>query len=142
MINPVPEKYSVMKAAVIHQDGKIKIRVTKELNTPRVEGPPTETKWQPDKPRFSEIRAPAAAARQPAPTTPGVTKQMVRQHLSKLVKDRLLEHNPKTTSEWLLAEWHLAREFNFPRLRLAHLVSETLHVSSGTEPRLQRACFE
>lgn len=46
---------------------------------------------------------------QPAPFTPGVTKQMVRQHALRLYRDKLREH-PLSLEDWVLAEKDLVYE--------------------------------
>jgi len=40
---------------------------------------------------------------QPMPFTPGVTKEMVRQHAYEMFRDKLPEH-PLTLEDWILAE--------------------------------------
>ena len=40
---------------------------------------------------------------QPTPFTPGVTKEMVRQHAYEMFRDKLPEH-PLTLEDWILAE--------------------------------------
>jgi len=40
---------------------------------------------------------------QPKPFTPGVTREMVREHAYKLFRDKLPDH-PLTLTDWVLAE--------------------------------------
>jgi hypothetical protein len=46
---------------------------------------------------------------QPKPFTPGLTREMVRQHAYALFRDRLPNH-PLTLEDWVLAEKDLAAE--------------------------------
>jgi hypothetical protein len=48
------------------------------------------------------------ARAQPAPSNPGITKQMVRQHARRLFRDKWMRH-PLTRQEWWLAEQDLVR---------------------------------
>lgn len=48
------------------------------------------------------------AVEQPQPFTPGITKEMVRQHAYTLFRDRLPDH-PLTLEDWVLAEKDLVR---------------------------------
>ncbi|MDW8310449.1 MAG: hypothetical protein RMK20_13830 [Verrucomicrobiales bacterium] len=48
------------------------------------------------------------AVEQPEPFTPGITKEMVRQHAYTLFRDRLPDH-PLTLEDWVLAEKDLVR---------------------------------
>jgi hypothetical protein len=45
----------------------------------------------------------AKTVEQPKPFTPGVTKEMVRQHAYELFRDKLPDH-PLTLDDWVLAE--------------------------------------
>lgn len=51
---------------------------------------------------------PSKAVEQPQPFTPGITKEMVRQHAYTLFRDRLPDH-PLTLEDWVLAEKDLVR---------------------------------
>ena len=55
---------------------------------------------------------------------------MVRRHLSRLIKQKVLPPKPVTVVDWLLAEWHLAKELQFSPMRLAYFVSETTCASN------------
>jgi hypothetical protein len=48
------------------------------------------------------------AVEQPEPFTPGITREMVRQHAYTLFRDRLPEH-PLSLEDWVLAEKDLVR---------------------------------
>jgi hypothetical protein len=43
------------------------------------------------------------AVEQPAPVTPGISKEMVRQHAYEMFRDKLPAH-PLTLEDWVLAE--------------------------------------
>jgi hypothetical protein len=90
---------------------------------------PTED--QPLKRRSRRNRLETAPGKQPVPRIPGITKRMVQQHLPCLSKDKILNHPPATIREWLLAEWHLARELKLSPLRLAYVFSEALSFVAG-----------
>lgn len=47
---------------------------------------------------------------QPAPFTPGITKEMVRQHAGRLYQDKLAHGGSLTLEDWVLAEKDLVRE--------------------------------
>lgn len=44
-----------------------------------------------------------STVKQPQPVTPGVTKEMVRQHAFRIYRDKL-KHAELTTADWVLAE--------------------------------------
>jgi hypothetical protein len=46
---------------------------------------------------------------QPEPVTPGITKEMVRQHAFELYRD-ILKLRPLTLNDWVLAEQDLVRK--------------------------------
>ncbi len=48
------------------------------------------------------------AVEQPQPFTPGITREMVRQHAYTIFRDRLPEH-PLTLEDWVPAEKDLVR---------------------------------
>ncbi len=54
------------------------------------------------------MKAPHRARAQPAPVTPGITRQMVRQHARQLYRDKWAQHT-LTLREWRLAERNLVR---------------------------------
>ena len=49
-------------------------------------------------------------SQQPEPFTPGLTKDMVREHVQRLLDQRLLDHDPVTNEDWVLAERDLLGE--------------------------------
>ena len=55
-------------------------------------------------------RKEAEAAGQPEPFTPGISKDLVCKHAQKLREQRLLDHDPLTPQDWLLAERDLIEE--------------------------------
>lgn len=55
-------------------------------------------------------RKAAEAAGQPEPFTPGISKDLVCKHALKLREQRLLDHDPLTPQDWLLAERDLIEE--------------------------------
>ena len=46
---------------------------------------------------------------QPEPVTPGITKEMVRQHAFELYRD-IVKFRPLTLNDWVLAEKDLVRK--------------------------------
>ena len=52
---------------------------------------------------------------QPAPFSPGVTKDMVRQHAFEMYRDKLPEH-PLTLDDWVLAEKDLVNSLEADNL--------------------------
>jgi hypothetical protein len=57
----------------------------------------------------------AEAAAQPEPFTPGVTKQMVREHAFELYRDKL-RHDSLTLEDWVLAEKDLIQSLDTDEL--------------------------
>lgn len=47
---------------------------------------------------------------QPEPFTPGLSKALVREHAQWLFDQRLLDHDPLTADDWVLAEQDLVGE--------------------------------
>jgi hypothetical protein len=47
---------------------------------------------------------------QPAPVTPGLTKEMVRQHAGRLYQDKLAHGGGLTLEDWVLAEKDLVQQ--------------------------------
>jgi hypothetical protein len=56
----------------------------------------------------TRMKRPPDARAQPAPSNPGITKQMVRQHAHRLFRDKW-PRQPLTLREWRLAEQDLVR---------------------------------
>lgn len=52
---------------------------------------------------------------QPKPFTPGVTRDMVRQHAYEMFRDKLPEH-PLTLADWVLAEKDLVNSLEADNL--------------------------
>jgi len=110
-----------LKAEVLHENGQIKIRVA--TSTKRMASRKVPIHFEQGRNDGGYIIG-IPAKRQPEPIISGLTKRMVCEHVSKLIENGVLGREPKSLPEWLLAEWHLARELNLTRLRLAHFVSE------------------
>lgn len=85
----------------------------------------------------------AVTNKQPPPQIPGLTKPMVRRHLTRLIKQKVLPSKPVTVSDWLLAEWHLAKELQFSPMRLAYFISEATcaAIHSPAMPRYSHRLF-
>ncbi len=56
----------------------------------------------------SRVKTPSQARAQPAPTNPGITRQMVWQHARRLFRDKWTRQ-ALTRQEWRLAEQDLVR---------------------------------
>lgn len=124
-------KNNVMRAEIIHRNGQLKISVVKLAKGMQAVQIPIQFKDGLASSRRNGASTPAMVVKQPEPKHPGLTKKMIREQLPGLLRDRFLTREPATMSDWLLAEWHVARKLNLPKLRLAHFVSETLHASRG-----------
>jgi len=55
------------------------------------------------------------AARQPEPSTPSLTKEMMRHHARCLRDQRLLDRDPITDDEWLVVERDLVGDIRKPK---------------------------
>jgi|SRR5882724_12655447 len=81
-----------------------------------------------------EFRAP-----QPDPFLPSITKTMVRKLLRGLYENIVLDHQPPTAGEWVLAEWYVAQALRFSPFAPAPFALETVRRRSAGQHVAVRA---
>ena len=109
-----------LKTSFRQAPGRIKIRVT---HSPANRKSPKPKNRPEEDPARADLLMVVKA--QPAPRIPELTREMVRCHVPRLLAEKILDHAPATLSDWLLAEWHLARELDLPESQLACFSSAT-----------------